>query len=269
MHNGQRFPIIGISCSFKRRESRDPRPDRFYVNADYVRSVAAAGGIPVVLPHMLPPCGASPDAMELAIHNYLSSFDGLLLSGGGDVDPALYGEQPHPELDGVDRERDAFEIALARAARGMEIPVLAICRGIQVLNVSAGGTLIQDISDQVPCSIMHDAGDRISRSDVSHPVRVVPDSILGRIIEVQGCEPEIWVNSLHHQAIKEVAGGFRVVALSSKDGIIEAIEALDHPFCVGVQWHPEAMTVRDETSRKLFAEFIRAAKSFRLFKRGS
>ena len=266
--------MIGISCSFRRREPGDPRLDRFCVNADYVRSIVAAGGIPVVLPHAYPHIshseGPAGNDLQAGVLACLESLDGLLLSGGGDLDPRLYGELPHPRSNGVDHERDIFEVALARAARDKGMPLLAICRGIQVLNVSAGGTLIQDIPVQVPGAIGHNSGDRVSRSDVSHPISVVPESILGRIVgrairargsgsEAQGCGLEIWVNSLHHQAVKDVANSFRIVALSSRDGIIEAIEAVDHPFCVGVQWHPEAMTIWDTVSRELFAEFVRAA----------
>lgn len=178
----------------------------------------------------------------------LERVDALVLTGGDDVSPARYGEPPHPALGRISDERDAAEIALVQTARELGLPTLAICRGVQILNVALGGTLIQDIPSQVGAEINHDPD--TPRTSHSHQVEIATDSRLARAIGVTHME----VNSVHHQAIRRVAPTLRVVA-TAPDGVIEGVEtAPDDPWwCVGVQWHPEDMFERSEPDARLFS----------------
>lgn len=178
----------------------------------------------------------------------LERVDALVLTGGDDVSPARYGEPPHPALGRISDERDAAEIALVQSARELALPTLAICRGVQILNVALGGTLIQDIPSQVGAGINHDPD--TPRTSHSHQVEIATDSRLARAIGVTHME----VNSVHHQAIRRVAPTLRVVA-TAPDGVIEGVEtAPDDPWwCVGVQWHPEDMFERSEPDARLFS----------------
>jgi putative glutamine amidotransferase len=222
-------PIVGITrCS---------RVD------DYVESVKRAGGEPLVLDP-----GEDPGRS-------LDRIDALVLSGGLDVDPALYGEAPHATTE-VDFERDRFEIPLSREAVARDMPVFAICRGVQVLNVAAGGTLVQDIPTAIAADLPHSID--VPKDHIAHPVRVTPGtrlaSSLGPSASLETCE----VNSRHHQAVGRVAPSF-VVSAVSEDGVVEAIERPESTFCVGVQWHPENFWRTGEFSG-LFAAFVDAAK---------
>lgn len=165
----------------------------------------------------------------------------MLLTGGGDVVPAYYGQQPHPELDDTDPERDAFELGLLTMADAADIPTLAICRGLQLLNVHRGGTLIQHL----PQSARH-------RS--AHPVRIEPESKLAAILGAN----EAQVNSRHHQAIDQVGTGLTVTARDADDGVIEAVEDPAHRFLIAVQWHPEDLAPKDEVHRRVFEAFARS-----------
>jgi putative glutamine amidotransferase len=211
---------------------------------DYVRSVEAAGAIPLVLPTQ------GPEAAEAI----LDRLDGLVLSGGIDVDPALYGCAPHPKLGRVDRARDEFEIALTRLALRRDLPVLAICRGQQLLNVATGGTLIQDIPSVVTGAVAHEAPGRRTRR--SHPVEVAPGSRLGEIL---GPEP-LLVNSFHHQAIDRLGQGLTVTG-RAPDGVIEAVEMEEQSFVVGVQWHPESFCKEPASFRALFEAHVEACRA--------
>ncbi|HHY99131.1 MAG TPA: gamma-glutamyl-gamma-aminobutyrate hydrolase family protein [Firmicutes bacterium] len=260
-------PLIGISCSFERRDSQDPGRDRFFLNADYGRAITAAGAIPVIIPHVSPE-DRDGDALKEHVDMILQRLDGILLSGGGDIDPAFYGESRHPRCGSPDKMRDELELLLARRAVSLDLPLLAICRGIQVLNVAFGGTLFQDIPDQISGASRHDFAGTGSREDRAHRVRVMPGSLLGKILSCMeeskdpGMYLMIEVNSFHHQAVKRLAPGFNAIAFSEKDEIIEAIEARDKQFCLGVQWHPEAMIKSDEPARRIFEAFARAATAF-------
>ena len=189
----------------------------------------------------------------------LDGVDGLLLTGGEDVAPARYGEEPDPTVVDVDPARDEFEIGLVEAARARGIPILAICRGVQVLNVACGGTLVQDIPSQVPGAGEHSF--KVPPNEpylLAHEVWVDKDSLLLKVMSerLEGadtCE----VNSRHHQAVKAVAPGFRVSA-TAPDGVVEAIEDPAAHFCVGVQWHPENFW-RTGEFRALFEAFLAAA----------
>ncbi len=240
-------PLIGITCG---RDSRADGVTRHCQNDAYVNTVVQAGGAPVLIPLV--------DAWP-AVSALFQRLDGLLLSGGGDVEPALYGQQPHPQLGPVDPLRDSVEIALARSARIGSLPILAICRGIQVLNVALGGTLYQDIASEVAGALAHPYQPGNSRDHLAHTVQVSPNTRLAAILPG---EAPLSVNSMHHQAVRDVAGSC-VVSAVAPDGIIEAIEVPDHPFCIGAQWHPEEMVGRYPAMRGLFAALVGAADMLR------
>lgn len=223
------------------------RPDgdtsRVRLTAAYVTALENAGLVPLIVP---------PLSSAKAAASVLDSVSGLVLTGGEDVDPARYGEERHEKVRSVNAARDATEAALIREARVRQIPVLAICRGIQILNVALGGTLVQDIPSQCQTNIDHDEeGPRNSRS---HEVAIEPGSLIARAVGVDRCA----VNSFHHQSVKRVAEGMRVTA-RSPDGVIEGIESADRDWWVlGVQWHPEEMTDSAEPwDRGLFRAFAR------------
>ena len=213
---------------------------RVRTNAAYVRALEAAGLVPLVLPPL--------DAGHA--QRALDAVSGLVLTGGEDVAPWRYGESPHPALGGVNEERDAFELALTTAARARALPTLAICRGIQVLNVALGGTLVQDIPSQCPSALPH--AQKGARGTRVHEIRVDPGTRLAEVLEAE----RITVNSAHHQAIARVADGLRVTA-QAPDDIIEGAEwGADDWWAVGVQWHPEELIETAEAwDRGLFAGF--------------
>lgn len=217
----------------------------FQLRQDYVRCVEQAGGVPLVL---------APGRPEHA-EAILDSLDGLLLSGGADVDPALYGEASHAKLRRVIPERDAFEIALCRAALQRDLPVLAICRGQQVLNVACGGSLVQDIPSQLDGTVDHDP--KQERALPAHGVRIESGSRLRAILG----RDEAPVNSFHHQAVKDLGADLVVSARSLEDGVIEGIEAPARRFVVGVQWHPESFWREPERFGALFRAFAEASQS--------
>jgi putative glutamine amidotransferase len=214
------------------------------VNAAYLRAVQQAGGVPVLLPPPLDP--AARDAL-------LGRLDGVLLTGGGDVAPARFGEAPHPTVTEVSEARDALEVHLVQEALGRRWPVLAICRGLQVLNVALGGSLHQDIADDIDTNIGHAQKER--RDEPTHEVRVAADSRLHAIVGA----PELHVNSFHHQALKALGRGLRAVAWAP-DGVVEGAELEGEGFVVGVQWHPEDLVGRDPAARALFAALVDAAR---------
>jgi putative glutamine amidotransferase len=208
-----------------------------------VTALEAAGLIPVIIPPL-----SNPDAANAI----LDSVSGLVLTGGSDVDPALYGEKRHDKVRSIDAGRDRTEAALIQEARGRGTPVLAICRGIQILNVALGGTLVQDIPSQCDTTIDHDE-DR-PRDSRTHDISAEPGSLIARAIGTEQC----LVNSFHHQAVKDVAEGMRVTA-RSPDGVIEGMESTNDDWWVlAVQWHPEEMTGSPEPwDRGLFKAFAR------------
>jgi putative glutamine amidotransferase len=211
---------------------------------DYVESVTRAGAEPLVLSN-----GDDPRAV-------LNRVDGLLLTGGLDVDPALYGEAPHPTTEPAP-ERDRFEVPLSKAAVERGVPVLAICRGVQVLNVAAGGTLVQDIPSAVRSDLAHSVD--VPKDKIAHEVRVTAGSRLAAALGPGTPLDTCSVNSRHHQAIGRIAPQF-VMSAVSPDGVIEAIERPDAPFCLGVQWHPENFWRTGEFAG-LFDAFVAAARA--------
>jgi len=196
---------------------------------------------------------------SMTVDGALAGIDGLMLTGGDDVAPGLYGESAHPTVVESEPGRDDFEIGLVRAARARRLPIFAICRGVQILNVACGGTLEQDIPSAVRGAVAHSLPVPPHQSySLAHEVWLEKDSLLStlmgeRLADADSCD----VNSRHHQAVKGVAAGFRVSA-TAPDGVIEAIEDPNAPFCIGVQWHPENFW-RTGEFRPLFEGFLDAA----------
>jgi putative glutamine amidotransferase len=195
-----------------------------------------------------------PDAADPAAE--LAGVDALVLTGGGDVDPAHYGEPAHPTHSPAEPGRDAFEIALAREALQRGLPLLAICRGVQVLNVAGGGSLVQDIASEVPGAVDHQV--TTTPSTIAHEVWVTPGSALATVMADRLEGETLLVNSRHHQAVRALAPGF-VATATAPDGVVEAIERPDLPFCLGVQWHPENFW-RTGEFHALFDALIAAAR---------
>jgi putative glutamine amidotransferase len=215
---------------------------------DYRQSILHAGGEVRVV-----------DA-SIRVAEALAGADGLLLTGGGDVESSRYGEAPHPATEDVDPARDEFEIGLIAEARRRDLPIFGICRGAQVLNIEAGGTLVQDIPSEISGALNHSLDvPQHQPYDLAHEVWIEKDSLLAqlmaeRLLGSDTCE----VNSRHHQAVKAVAPGFRVAA-TAPDGVIEAIEDPSLRFCLGVEWHPENFW-RTGEFRPLFEGFVEAAE---------
>ncbi|GGE33347.1 gamma-glutamyl hydrolase [Pullulanibacillus camelliae] len=231
-------PLIAITTDFKQQ--------KYELKNEYVTAVYAAGGLPILLPY------TSEASM---VQCMLTCANGILLSGGSDIDPYLYREEPAPTLETINPERDAFEVTLIQAALDQGIPILAVCRGNLMLNVAAGGTLYQDIYSENEASIQHYQA--APRDHVSHSVQVKSHTRLHRITGTD----IIRVNSYHHQAIKTLAPGFQSSARSS-DSIIEAIEDPHQSFVVGVQWHPGSLIQKQSHALNLFKAFITAAKTY-------
>lgn len=240
-------PAIGIPC---REIRRGKNPPRYGQNQAYVRAVLRAGGAP----WLLPPIGQGDTAL---LRSMYERCDGLLLPGGEDVDPALYGQAARRETNKTSPDRDEMELALARWAVEEGRPLLAICRGIQVLNVALGGTLYQDIAAQRHEAGKHDHYPNLPRDLLVHRVLVEPGSRLADLWA--GLSPDPWVNSLHHQAVCDVAPRLRAAA-HALDEIVEAAEVQDHPFALAVQWHPEELADRDPHSQRLFAALVEACR---------
>lgn len=229
------MPVIGVTTSITEDESI------LQLNRSYISALTRAGTLPVLLP-------ATTEAS--AISRYVSMCDGLLLSGGGDVDPALYGASTRWECGAISPLRDAFELAICREMLQLRKPILAICRGIQVLNVALGGTLYQDLQSQYPGCQAH--RQKQPSCYAAHAVSITPGSQLADILGTITLQ----VNSLHHQAVKSIGEGVAVCA-TSPDGVIEAIEVPELPFCIGVQWHPERLWNQAATAihSRLFRTF--------------
>jgi putative glutamine amidotransferase len=247
MNAKKNAPLIGITCSrvtggawgvYSLGHFMD------YTFSDYSQAILDAGGAPVIIP-------AAQDRRSLEA--ILGSVQGLILSGGPDVHPGRYGEEPLAGLGEVDEALDRMELMAAGLAIEKNLPLLGICRGIQVLNVALGGTLYQDIPSQVPESICHTP--KTDKAVNTHTVRIEAG---GRLHKIVG-KREIWVNGKHHQALKDPAPGLLVTA-RAKDGIVEAVEIPGKRFAVGVQWHPEGTWREDLYSRKIFSALVQAAK---------
>jgi putative glutamine amidotransferase len=237
-------PRIGITMRLE-IETR-----RFYLGRDYSEAVEAAGGVPVHL-------SLIPDREY--IEAVVNGLDGILLPGSDtDVDPLLYGEEPHPKLGKVIPDKDTTDRLVIDAAELREIPVFAICYGMQALNVARGGTLIQDIDSQVEGGLKHEQGKPLARS--SHSISVDKDSILASLGVVSRNGDSLRVNSHHHQAIGKLGRDLKAVAWA-KDGIVECIQdPREDKFVLGVQWHPELSWRTDDLSHQIFEVFVSACQ---------
>ena len=228
------MPVIGITHC---RKLEDYRQSVLHVGGD-VRILEPSAGVQAAL----------------------AGIDGLLLTGGDDVAPGRYGEAPHPAIVEVEPERDEFELKLVAEARARDLPIFGICRGVQVLNVAYGGTLVQDIPSQVPGALTHSLDVPPNEPySLAHEVWLDKDTLLAKLMgerlsDTDACE----VNSRHHQAVKQVAPGL-VVSATAPDGVVEAIEDPAARFCLGVQWHPENFW-RTGEFRPLFEGFLEAAQ---------
>lgn len=237
-------PLIGLT-SYRLKSERGRVLDGLM--PPYAEAVQAAGGIPVLIPLTL----ENDDFQELC-----SRMDGIVLPGGGDIDPVHYGGDQNGKIYGITPDRDRVELGIARQLVDDDQPFLAICRGHQVLNVAQGGTLFEDILDQMDGADQHAYFDHPDRGHTPHTVEIMPDSWLA---EIMGAQKERPVNSLHHQGIKDL-GKDLIVSAVSPDGLAEGIEIPGHRFAVGVQWHPEEMQAHDTDMANLFKAFIDACK---------
>jgi putative glutamine amidotransferase len=231
-------PLVGVTTYHREIEERP----RFYLPSAYVDAVRVGGGIPVLL---------TPGEERPA--ELLESLDALVFSGGGDLDPVHFGGDEHPHSYFICEERDAFELQLMRAALERETPVLAICRGTQVVNVALGGSLHSHLEDVVGDAIVH----RESQTCHSyHPVKLDPDS---RLATLMGATELAEVASWHHQAVDRLGEGLRAVAWAS-DGTVEALELPEAPQLLAIQWHPELQIELGSLQRRLFEAIVRMAR---------
>lgn len=231
-------PIIGIGSDIL---TTPGKREQAFAYTTYVEALRKAGAVPVLVPPQ------PENANEV-----VEGLDGILLAGGYDCDPTVYGEEAHPSLEPMDPRRQSGDLSLARVARERGIPTLGICLGLQVMNVAAGGTLLQDIPSQIETEIEHvsEPEDR-----ARHDVHIEQGTRLATIL---GGTTEMNVNSSHHQAIKDVGDGLRETA-HAPDGIVEGLEDPRHPFYVGVQWHPEDMP-GEPSATSIFGAFVEAAR---------
>lgn len=243
-------PLIGITGAHY--DTTHWSPKGVGARRSYIDAVIDAGGIPLILPPVLA-------THHTVLEAYIRQLDGLLLPGGGDIDPALYGAAMHPKTTNIDEYRDYSEIALTRMAIQLNVPILGICRGLQVINVALGGTMIQDIPDEVGGPLAH--GESITRQDwehMAHSMNIANDSLLASILGTTAMP----VNSLHHQALGTIGTGIRAVAWSD-DGVIEAVEGSGANFILAVQCHPEALYHNADTRwQQMFGRFVDKARHF-------
>jgi putative glutamine amidotransferase len=239
-------PLIGIPTGREKSQRFFGLP-LYIMNQSYIRAAEMLGALPLMIPLQM---------SEATLRGIFERLDGLLLPGGEDVDPAHYGGERHPQLGPTDKERDRTELLLTRWALEEGMPLLGICRGVQVINVVCGGALYQDLTSQRGDMNKHDFfPPTFARFRISHRVDIEPDSLLARSL---GTAHE--VNSMHHQGIAKVGRGLRPVAIS-EDGLVEALEVPELPFALGVQWHPEELAKTDQLHSSLFHRFVRAAAS--------
>ena len=235
-------PLVALIAT---RQTHPKRAPTYEIQQAYLDAILTAGGLPMLLPTSLP---------INALPELVNRFDGFVLSGGGDVDPALYSGHLDTTIHSIDPERDAFELALIPLVLAADKPLLAICRGVQVLNVALGGSLYEDIASALPAAQRHDWYPNYPRDYLAHTVEVEPGSRLARILGTR----KLRTNSLHHQAIRQPAPALEVVA-HAEDGVIEAVELPEKRFAIGVQWHPECLP-EEPAMQRLFSEFVKVAR---------
>ncbi len=248
---GSELPLIGVTTSeIRRKDAVRPTPEgepaqvELALGLEYVQAIEAAGAIPVVLPPLLPEVAAP----------LLLRLSGVCLSGGPDLDPAAYGGPQHPRLGPTEPAVDRFELEVARLAWRLGMPVLAICRGAQALNVSRGGSLVQHLPEVADAQLEHRQAVPARRA--THDVLVKPGTLLEDLLGRRTLQ----VNSFHHQAVERLGRGLRVAARAT-DGVVEAVEAPGRPFVVGVQWHAECLSSRAEHGA-LFAGLAQSARAY-------
>lgn len=234
-------PLIGLTSQYG--YSNNIKFNK--INYTYIDAIKKAGGVAIILPVV--------DDKE-SINRYLNVLQGIVLTGGEDVSPLLYGQEPSREVDTISFDRDRMEMEIIKEAYSKDIPILGICRGIQIINVALGGTLYQDIYKEIPESIGHISG--FSIGGAYHSIDIVKDSIMYEIFN----KDRIQVNSQHHQSVKDLGENLKINALSL-DGVIEGIESTNDRFVLGVQFHPEAMIERHQEMLKIFNHFISYCKS--------
>jgi len=236
-------PIIGITLDAEEIGGYSKWHPWYALRINYVEAVVKAGGVPILLPH------------ETALSgDYIKQIDGLIITGGDfDIDPALYGvKEKHPKTQTKPKRTD-FEMEITKLALAGNKPILGICAGEQLINVILGGTLIQHVPDVTGTSLHQQTH---HRKEPAHPVKIMPGSLFHKIIGADSMQ----VNSTHHQAVEKVGKNMKISA-EAPDGIIEAIEYQSHPFCIGVQWHPEYGADQDGKDAKIFAAFLQAARN--------
>lgn len=241
-------PLIGLTPTPEVKEQEHGTFRLHTLNEAYSKAVLAAGGMPVMLP-----------TVNDDIESLLDRLDGVIITGGGDIDPAIFRQEKHETTEQIDAERDAFELALVHAARKRDMPLFGICRGLQVLNVALGGTLVQDIDALIPDATEHrqqkeklhheERPQTAKLADGSHPLRDM----------VQADEMEI--NTFHHQCIGDLASGLQAIA-TSDDDVIEAVHAPDMAFGMAVQWHPELLQHKYDDHAAIFRAFVEAARTY-------
>ncbi|MFV9506861.1 MAG: gamma-glutamyl-gamma-aminobutyrate hydrolase family protein [Oscillochloridaceae bacterium umkhey_bin13] len=241
-------PLIGISCGTF--HDRAWCPPSFGHRKTYVDAILRAGGAPLLIP---------PVTDQETLRTLYERLDGVLFAGGGDIAPACYGAEAHPQLGTTDPLRDDAELPMARWAVDDGKPVLGICRGIQVLNVALGGTLYQDIPSEIATELHHNLSyEQEDWALLAHPMRVAPNSRLAHLLGVE----LLTINSLHHQAVRDLGQGLRAVAWAP-DGVIEAVEGTSDAFVVGVQCHPEALQANtDPRWQAVFAAFVASSAAY-------
>lgn len=233
-------PIIGITSSMETDESY------YMVDNNNIKAIAQAGGLPVILPYL---------PVETDIEQIANMIDGLYATGGYDIDPTLFREEPHPNLGTIIPARDAFEITLMKRLLAMGKPILGVCRGCQILNIAVGGDMYQDIYAQIDRTLLQHS-QKAPKDHASHFIDVLKGSLLHRLTDAE----KLKVNSRHHQANRNVSDPFQVSGKAS-DGIIEAIESKAHAFALGLQWHPENLAVSgDDHSLRVFQGFIKSCQ---------
>lgn len=241
-----RVPVI-VTSSASNDDSESHVP-HFCLHKSYTNAIVEAGGMPLM---------AVAHGDHDAFAKLVNIMDALFLPGGADIQPTQYHEEPSCLLKAVNQDRDGLELALIKAAREKGVPILGICRGMQLINVAYGGSLYQHIADNTLPGVAHDNRDTsIPRHYVAHQVTITPDSLLSRVIDTD----TIPVNSRHHQAVKHLGEGLTVSAVAP-DGVIEAIEDTNHPFILGIQWHPEDLRGHHPHAEKIFHAFVESARN--------
>ncbi len=233
-------PLIGITSGINTNSAGSTLCQ---LGQAYVKAILHAGGMPLIIP-------TTEDTENLS--SQIDQLDGLLLTGGGDIDPRRFRGKAHARIYGISPQRDQLEFALLGKALAADLPILAICRGIQVLNVFFDGVLFTDIQDQMPNALRHDWFPNIPRNYLAHTVKLAPESLINTIFN----SDIIDVNSLHHQGIAAVGKGLKATA-HAPDGLVEALEIPEAQFALGVQWHPECLP-EDPGMQRLFKSFITA-----------